>query len=69
MAKIPQGIEKFKGAWGTSYTYRGIRILKSCGRYTRGGYDFKVGQERVFASTLVQAVHEIEKILQKEEAK
>jgi hypothetical protein len=68
MAKIPQGIEKFKGAWGTSYSYKGISIWKSSGRWARG-YDFKVGQQRVIAFTLVEAVREIEKILQKEEAK
>jgi hypothetical protein len=65
MSKFPQGIEKFKGAWGTSYTYKGIRILKGSGRYSCA-YDFKVGQERVFASTLVEAVREIERIIQQE---
>jgi len=30
-------------------------------------YDFRVGQERVLASTLVEAVREIEKILAKGE--
>jgi len=68
MAKIPQGIQTFKGAWGTSYSYKGIQISKGSGRYSLP-YEFKVGKERVFAKTLVEAVSEIEKILQKEGAK
>ena len=67
MAKIPQGIVKFKGAWGTSYSYKGISISKSSGRWA-SGYDFKVGEQRVLASTLAEAVSEIERII-KEEAK
>jgi hypothetical protein len=66
MSKIPQGIEKFKGGWGTSYYYKGIHIAKGSGRYSLP-YDFRVGQERVLASTLVEAVREIEKILAKGE--
>lgn len=68
MAKIPAGIQKFKGAWGTSYSYKGIQILKSSGRWA-SGYDFKVGSERVLAKTLVEAVSEIERIQSKEVAK
>jgi hypothetical protein len=68
MAKIPQGIEKFKGSWGITYYYKGIHIAKGSGRYSLP-YDFRVGQERVLASTLAEAVREIEKIIQKEEAK
>ena len=66
MKKIPQGIEKFKGSWGTSYYYKGIHIAKGSGRYSTP-YDFRVGQQRVLASTLVEAVREIEKIIQKQE--
>jgi hypothetical protein len=65
MSKFPEGIEKFKGSWGTAYYYRGIHI----GKGSWGGkryYDFRVGKERVIASTLVDAVQQIEKILQKE---
>jgi hypothetical protein len=65
MAKFPEGIEKLKSAWGTTYRYKGIVISKGSGRYSLP-YDFRVGEERVLASTLVEAVREIEKILQKE---
>lgn len=65
MAKIPQGIQKFKGAWGTSYSYKGIQISKGSGRYSLP-YEFKVGKERVLAKTLVEAVREIERIIQEE---
>jgi len=68
MAKIPQGIEKFKGSWGITYYYKGIHIAKGSGRYSLP-YEFKVGKERVLAKTLVEAVSEIERIIQKEEAK
>jgi len=65
MAKIPQGIQTFKGAWGTSYSYKGIQISKGSGRYSLP-YEFKVGKERVLAKTLVEAVREIERIIQEE---
>ena len=67
MAKIPAGIEKSKGDWGITYRYKGIVISKGSGRYSLP-YDFRVGQVRVMASTLVEAVREIEKIIQKESA-
>jgi len=63
MAKVPNGVEKFKGAWGISYSYKGIQILKSSGRWA-SGYDFKVGSERILARTLVESVKEIERVLQ-----
>ena len=65
MAKFPKGVEKLKGAWGITYRYKGIVISKGSGRYSLP-YDFRVGEERVLASTLVEAVREIEKIFQKE---
>jgi hypothetical protein len=68
MARIPEGVQKFKGAWGTSYSYAGIQISKSSGRWA-SGYDFKVGKERVLASTLVEAVSEIQRIQAKGEIK
>ena len=65
MAKIPQGIQTFKGAWGTSYSYKGIQISKGSGRYS-SAYQFKVGEETVLASTLVEAISKIERIIQEE---
>lgn len=65
MAKFPQGIEKFKGSWGTAYYYRGIHIGKGSWGSKRY-YDFRVGGERVIASTLVESVQQIERIMQKE---
>lgn len=64
MSKFPKGIEKFKGSWGTAYYFKGIHIAKGSGRYSLP-YDFRVDQERVLASTLVDAVQQIEKILEK----
>ena len=66
MAKIPQGVTKHKGSWGTSYFYQGIHITKGTGRYSTP-YDFRVGEERILASTLNEAVREIERALQKGE--
>lgn len=65
MPTIPQGITRHKGEWGISYFYRGIHITKGSGRYA-SPYDFRVGGERILASTLNEAVREIEKVLQKE---
>jgi len=64
MTLFPEGIEKFKGAWGTAYYYKGIHI----GKASWGGkrfYSFHVNKDKVIASTLVDAVQQIEAILQK----
>jgi hypothetical protein len=65
VARIPQGVTKYKGEWGTSYFYQGIHITKGSGKYSTP-YDFRVEGVRILASTLNEAVREIEKQLQKE---
>lgn len=59
MARIPAGVEKHKGKWGITYSYRGIPILRGSGRYSTR-YEFFVGRYKVRASTLVEAVEQIE---------
>ena len=68
MAKIPSGVQVFKGAWGNQYSYKGIQIHKGSGKWSLP-YEFKVGKEKVLAKTLVEAVSQIESILQKEASK
>ena len=64
MAKTPKGIVKFKGSWGIQYSYKGVQILRGSKHSTR--YDFHVGDYRVFATNLVDAVEQIEFALEKQ---
>lgn len=58
--RIPEGVKVSKGLWGTNYSYKGIQIARGAGRYSTR-YDFKIEGKRIMASTLAEAVREIEK--------
>jgi hypothetical protein len=61
-----EGLNKFTGLWGTTYTYKGVRILRGSGRYA-SRYDFVINigdkHHRILASNLREATHQINNYL------
>jgi hypothetical protein len=56
------GLTKHTGLWGTTYTYKDIRILRGSGRYA-SRYDFFITidgkRHRILASNLLDATNQI----------
>jgi len=62
MAVKIDGLIKHTSSWGTTYSYKGIRILRGSGRYS-SRYDFHITindkHHRILASNLRDATTQI----------
>jgi hypothetical protein len=63
--KMPEGVKTHKTDWGNYYSYKGIHIARGAGRHS-SRYDFRVGEARIMASTIADAVKTIDALQNKE---